>query len=272
MTLDEYHATLGCKVKGTLNLHEVSLQERSPPKFFTLLSSISGLYGHKAQANYAAANTFLDAFASYRVGLGLPACSISLGVVSNVGYVARHDDLMDRFDESVFYTISDKVLRESIKLSIQTQSGITTDAESTSNLITGIRVPQPSDSLLSHDARFAGLFSHDHGPNEPQADSQGLKDLDSIRAMIHAKVGARLILETTSEVLNKYMMRILRVTDPLDFARPLSAYGIDSLAAVEIRNFLKVELSVDLTTLDIMNAVSLVSISERIIEEVSRLT
>ncbi|KAI1747185.1 reducing type I polyketide synthase [Xylaria castorea] len=271
MRIDEYHAVLNCKVKGTLNLHNVSLEEGLALDFFTLLSSISGTYGSKGQANYAAANTFLDAFALYRQGLGLPACSIDLGVVSNVGYVAGHGDLLSRFDESVFHLINERILRDSLRLSIQQQSHIPINAQSASNMITGLRVPQAKDSLLSHDARFAGLFSQDHSVDDRQAGPQVPKDLESIRAMIHSKAGARLILETTTQVVGKYLLRILRVTDPLDFARPLSAYGIDSLAAVEVRNFLKVELSVELTTLEIINAASLISICERIIEEISRL-
>ncbi|KAI0502950.1 reducing type I polyketide synthase [Xylaria bambusicola] len=271
MTINEYHATLQSKVRGTWNLHQVSLEQDLSLEFFTLLSSVSGLYGSLGQANYAAANTFLDAFASYRRGLGLPAISINLGVVANVGYLAEHDDLMNRYDEAVWQPVTESVLRDTLKLSLQQQEILPVNAQSASHMITGLRVPQPSASQLSRDARFAGLFSLDHAADSPDASAEGTKDLESIRAVIRSKAGAKVILDKTAEAMSKYFMRILRVTDALDFARPLSAYGIDSLAAVEVRNFLKVELSVELTTLEIINATSLLFICERIIEEVSRL-
>ncbi len=271
MTIDEYHATLQSKVKGTWNLHQVSLEQDHTLDFFTLLSSISGLYGSPGQANYAAANAFLDAFASFRRGVGLPAVSINLGVVANVGYLSDRDDLMYRYDEAVWQPITEGVLRDTLKLSIQQQEPIPINDQSAAHMITGLRVPQPSHSQLSRDARFAALFSLDRASESPEASLEGTKDLESIRAVIRSKAGAKVVLDKTAEAMSKYFMRILRVTDALDFARPLSAYGIDSLAAVEVRNFLKVELSVELTTLEIINATSLLFICERIIEEVSRL-
>ncbi|KAI1084605.1 KR domain-containing protein [Whalleya microplaca] len=271
MGVDEYHAALRCKVQGTWNLHNVSLEQGLELDFFTLLSSISGICGAKGQANYAAANAFLDAFASYRQGLGLPACSVDLGVIADVGYISERDDLRSRYDESIWHVINERVLQKVFMLSIHQQDQMHVHARSTSQMITGLRVPQPVHSPLSLGARFAGLLSREHAIGSQETSPQGQKNLESIRVMIRSKAGARAIIDTTTKALNRYLMRILRVSDSLDFARPLSAYGIDSLAAVEVRNFLKVELSVDLTTLEIINARSLMSICERIIEEISKL-
>ena len=45
-------------------------------EFFSMLSSVSGVVSHKGQANYTAANAFLDAF-SYRHRLGLWAALLT---------------------------------------------------------------------------------------------------------------------------------------------------------------------------------------------------
>lgn len=62
----EYQDALSCKVQGSWNLHNMAIELRQDLDFFIILSSISGIHGNKGQANYASANSFLDAFASYR--------------------------------------------------------------------------------------------------------------------------------------------------------------------------------------------------------------
>ena len=56
---------------------------------FYSASPISVLVGQKGQANYSAANVFLDAFASYRLGQGLGAHSVNPNAIEDVGYVAE---------------------------------------------------------------------------------------------------------------------------------------------------------------------------------------
>ena len=55
-----------------------------------MLASAFGVIGNTGQAAYAASNTFLDSFCSYRQGLGLPASVIDIGFVKEVGYVAEN--------------------------------------------------------------------------------------------------------------------------------------------------------------------------------------
>ena len=102
MTIDDFHTTISNKVQGTWNLHNSSIAHKSPITFFTLLSSISGVLGQRGQANYAAANVFMDAFASYRHLRGLPANSLDLGVIEDVGYVAEQGMMQQHFDDRLW--------------------------------------------------------------------------------------------------------------------------------------------------------------------------
>lgn len=107
--------TIRPEVDGTWNLHHALSGHLN---FFVFFSSASGLVGQYGQANYAAANTFLDAFVQYRHGHGLAASVIDLGVMEDVGYVAESSNLLDYFRFLDADLLTEDNMREGVRLAI----------------------------------------------------------------------------------------------------------------------------------------------------------
>ena len=87
-----WHAGLVQKIQGTWNLHHALAQRDAKLDFFLMLSSITGSIGTATESNYCAANSFLDAFGSYRRSRGFPAVSLGLGMISEVGFLHENPE------------------------------------------------------------------------------------------------------------------------------------------------------------------------------------
>jgi len=85
-TWESFARLFQSRVRGTYNLHRALQAEKLD--FFILTSSISSMAGNIGQANYAAANYFMDIFAQYRRSLGLPATSVNWGPWAGAGVAA----------------------------------------------------------------------------------------------------------------------------------------------------------------------------------------
>lgn len=265
----DWNVVLGPKVKGTWNLHE-ALSE-SELDFFILFSSISGLIGQPGQANYAAANAFLDSFVQYRHSLNLPASVIDVGLMDGIGYVSKNkatnvNPALSTLSTSI-YPLQEQDLLDAIQISIhrshpnsrQSKSGgqYCSFGQLTIGLRSSKLLSDPSNRLTwKRDIRM-GFYRHlEKTVEEARTDSNDgcLRNLLSASAsepdMLNDPANIELITMEIGRTLCGFM---LWPEEDLDITQSLGSMGIDSLVGIEIRNWWRRTLGVDISVLEIMN-------------------
>lgn len=269
ITGDNFRAPIDPKVKGAWNLHNALLTQDVTLDFFTLLSSISGVGGQRAQTNYSSANAFLDAFAVWRHSQGLPACSVDLGIIEDVGYFTDRDAMAARLRMQGWTPINEALLHRILRLSILQQGADPVDRDSIPQLITGIPNPLGPNSPQKPVHRFSALRPR----VVAEVAQAGGGDLAMLRSAANdegSDVDKVELLAAAVSAVNGVLTMSLGLSEPLEPTRPLKTYGIDSLVAVELRNWVRTELSIELSALEIVGAVTLVSLCEVILRKLLR--
>ncbi|KAI4865388.1 hypothetical protein F4820DRAFT_469755 [Hypoxylon rubiginosum] len=281
MSHDDFHTAIRAKVAGTWNLHTASRQyQLQPLDFFTMLSSISSVVGNKGQANYAAANAFMDAFSFYRQGQGLRAHTVNLGLIEDVGYVAEVGGaaLEARFDKREWTPINEGILRRILSYSIMQQGNSpgSLSTASVAQMVTGIAYPLPlAQSDLAGNSRFDYLFvSTSNNADDSGSGSGSDQAAQAIRAFrITYEAGeadAATLAKAVVPLLQDQITKLLRLETEMEPGKPLMAYGLDSLSAVELRSWVRQKLGGELSTLDITNASSLFVLGEKLVAKLPK--
>ncbi|XP_072269507.1 phthioceranic/hydroxyphthioceranic acid synthase-like [Pyxicephalus adspersus] len=124
LNLSLFEKVLSPKIDGVVNLHHATINHKLD--FFVCYSSVASLVGSSGQANYAAANSFLDIFCQYRRNLGLPAHSINWGAL-NIGLLLNKQQVHDILKNKGLLLLNVPEIHANLKKSLlinNTQQGI----------------------------------------------------------------------------------------------------------------------------------------------------
>lgn len=253
MTFEDYEAVVRSKVAGGWNFHTALAAE--PLDFFIVLSSVAGIIGNRGQAAYAAANTFLDALTAHRRRLGLASTSIDLTAVEDVGYLADNTAKRDQ----VMRNISGASMDEDEVLSLVV-SAISGNLETTCNgqCITGIHLANGSTlPYYATDGRFTHLRAEALS-KLADADSGSSTATVAISKMLEKQTSTEAALDLVSAALGDKLGAILMVHPDVMAAKQntstITAFGLDSLNAIELRNWIGKELQAHLQILELLTS------------------
>jgi myxalamid-type polyketide synthase MxaE and MxaD len=224
-------AVLHPKARGAWHLHR--LLESSDLDFFVLFSSLAALLGGAGQAAYAAANASLDALASYRSSRGLPALAVDWGVWRDRG-LARAEGGRRAVHHLAQMGLEPLDVDEALDL---LELALTDGAP----VVATLKVdPQRWEERRAGFA-VAPILSEVLAQAEPQAAGR-------VRALVGAERDPERRRRLLVDHLREQVAGALQV-DParVDPRVPVGDLGVDSFAAIELRNRLEATLELTLS-------------------------
>lgn len=233
-TFDAVHAP---KAVGAYLLHRHLSEE--PLEHFVLFASIASVLTTAGQSNYAAGNAFLDALAHHRRYRGLPGLSLdwgpwATGMIEELGLVGHYRESrgMSSLSPDVGMAVLERVIGQD-----RAQLLVATVVDWPTFLAW---YPQPP--------QLVGELAAAAGDPRPEGEHGGL--LDTFRAACDEE---RQLLLT--ERFTALVAGVLRV-NPQDVgpADRLSAFGLDSLLAMELRARVHAELGIALPVVALLGS------------------
>jgi acyl transferase domain-containing protein/acyl carrier protein len=207
LTAKRLDSVLRPKVDGAWWLHELTRDL----DVFVMFSSIAGVLGSAGQANYAAANTFLDGLAAYRRSLDLPAVSVAWGPWAEVG-MAADSATAERMRRAGFPPMSVGAALSCLDTAVVAGNACVVAAEIDLPALRSRKVPAVFRKLVpSPVARVSSWADQVAGLSESH---RGRTLTELVRAQVAVVLGY----------------------DSVDPERAFQDLGFDSLTAVELRN------------------------------------
>ncbi|MHB1539473.1 MAG: type I polyketide synthase, partial [Solirubrobacteraceae bacterium] len=256
LTREQLAQALAPKLDAAWHLHTLTAELEL--RAFVLFSSVMGILGGPGQANYAAANAFLDALAAHRRASGLPAVSLAWGGWEATGVVTR---------------MRDADLARTSRLGIgavSTQDGLSLlDAalEADEALIVPLRLNR---AALRAQVQSAGglspLLADLLAVHDSTAGERGC-ELAGVLAATPAEDRESVALEAVrAEVASILGHRSAQAVPPKSSFKQL---GFDSLAAVDLRNRMSRATGLRLPSTLVFDHPSSIALARHILERLS---
>lgn len=261
MTLEDFLVPLKAKMDGTRNLNEAF--QDSPLDFLIMLSSLSGIVGTRGQANYAAGNTYQDAFAMNRDASKTNFLSINLGMIeSSTAYGgsqgrARSQNLL----RQGWSPVTDAELLNLLDYAMSPEA----HKEGLGQVAIGMNGASIAEAAHPTPTMKSAMFVHMRGSSGKQdkdsSDDNGVSLKDSIAGANSVDDASHIIAEATGRQL-----ACLIGLEPgaISLVKPVVDYGVDSLTAIELKNWISNEFGTNIHASEILDEPSLKTLGKKV--------
>ncbi|OTA67063.1 putative polyketide synthase [Hypoxylon sp. EC38] len=273
----DWEAAVTPKVIGSWNLHT------ELPKgldFFIMISSVQGILGTALLSGYNAGNTYQDALAKHRILQGERAVSLDLGGVSDIGFISENTRYKTIFQRNK--RLAPLTLQEVCALLDTYCDPKTSPSQNTTSCQSVVGISQPAiwksdDDSFTIKQPFWGHIHHVPLPSgyDQEREFSDVAGSAKRRQAINPAIrlaATKSVTEAAQVVSESLVYRIhtLLGTDKnrVDLEKPMYSYGIDSLSAIDLRNWISKVFDVDMPVFEILGGVTFASAAMSIAEKV----
>lgn len=253
MSAEDIRSVLEPKMLGAQYLHELTL--KCSLDFFVLFSSATTLLGNPGQANYVAANSYLEALTRYRRARGLPATCVCWGAIDDAGFLARNEKikaaLLSRMGGAAIKSALALDILEAMLLSNQSEIGVMDFSWKALSRF----LPSASTPRFSELARVSEENDHDD------------ENVEDVQRLL-TELPENELLSVFKEMLKSEVGEILRVpAERIDADRSIYEMGLDSLMGVELVVALESRFGTRLPVMTLSQSPTISKLAERIVQQ-----
>lgn len=254
MTYEQYTSVINSKVQGAWNFYHALSTNTAALDFFVLISSAAGAVGNRGQAAYAAANTFLNGFAQFLRARGINSASLDLTAVSDAGYLAED---ADKAAEVARNLGSDTICLAQVLALLQ--AAVEGKLKSCNgHPITGMRIAPTNRPFWSTDPKFLHLTRAAEASASSDCTAAVVPWSTQFRSAASRSEAESIVC---AALVEKIAEVVSMEKDDLDPERSLSCYPLDSLTAIEVRNFITRMFESSLQVLELLASGSVKSLA-----------
>eukprot|EP00026_Physarum_polycephalum_P000035 Phypoly_transcript_00035.p1 GENE.Phypoly_transcript_00035~~Phypoly_transcript_00035.p1 ORF type:complete len:2948 (+),score=330.54 Phypoly_transcript_00035:176-8845(+) len=226
-----YQKAVGPKSLGALNLHKATQLHSPPLEHFVMTSSVSSAFGNSGQANYAAANAFLDALTRHRRAQGLSSTTFNMGAISDVGMIARDPN------------VKRLILRKGVTMVSSTSALAALDYQLRND------IPEMISVSINFDTKISSPWGY------------------CTSGMMSKNALSETVTMSHSAVLNLLCKQVQKLTGASEVppTQPLSSFGVDSMMGTELSIWIKDKFNVTIPAMRLMAAESCETLTQKIL-------
>ena len=254
MQPDSLRKVLAPKMLGAWNLHHLTQEDALD--FMVFYSSVTTYLGNPGQANYVAANMYMESLTHYRRSQGLPAQYVAWGALDDTGYLARHSEIK----EALQARLGGEPLTAACALKVLEQL---------------ILADQPGVAVIDMDWQVIQRYmpaarSARFSEQQRQAQQTEETNTDQLIELL-AGLSPTEAQQTLAKLLVTEVSQILRLPqEKLPVDKSVFALGMDSLMGMELVLAIEERFGVRLPVMALTEGASIQRIAEKIYQTLTQ--